>query len=345
MKRHLVTGGSGFLGNLIARRLLERGEKVRILDIWKDPNCPKEIEFIQCDIRDRNGVAKAMKNIDVVHHNVALVPLTKSGKKFWEVNVEGSRIAAEEAVRANIEYFIHMSSSAIYGAPQKCPVNENTPYNPIEIYGRGKLAGENIVRSVFEKANMPLVLIRPRTILGEGRLGIFQILFEWIKENHNVYVIGKGENLFQFVHAHDLMDAYMLVMDHKKSGAYNVGTDQFSTLKKALEDLIQFAQSYSKVKTLPQNLTINTLRLLDWLKLSPLAPWHYLTYHKPFYFDVTPLLNLGWKPKYSNQAMLTESYQWFTEHFDEMKYLKNKEASAHRKPALEKILKLVKKFS
>ena len=82
MSTHLVTGGSGFLGNLIARRLYERGESVKILDIWEDPTRPQEIEFIHCDIRDRAGVAAAMSGVDVVHHNVALVPLTKSGEKF-----------------------------------------------------------------------------------------------------------------------------------------------------------------------------------------------------------------------------------------------------------------------
>lgn len=108
--KHLITGGSGFLGNLIARRLYQRGEEVRILDIWEDPTRPPEIEFINCDICDRHGVEKAMKDIDIVHHNVALVPLTKSGNKFWEVNVEGSKIAAEAAIKAGVKSFIHMSS-------------------------------------------------------------------------------------------------------------------------------------------------------------------------------------------------------------------------------------------
>ena len=63
---HLVTGGSGFLGNLIARRLHARGETVRILDIWDEPTRPKDIEYIECDILDREGVAKAMKGVDVV---------------------------------------------------------------------------------------------------------------------------------------------------------------------------------------------------------------------------------------------------------------------------------------
>src|SRR6266581_5347672 len=138
---HLVTGGSGFLGNLIARRLFERGERVRVLDVWEDPGRPQGIEFVHCDIRDPQGVSHAMQGVDIVHHNAALVPLTKSGKKFWEVNVEGSRIAADQAARARVKAFIHMSSSAIFGIPEACPITEETPLRPAEIYGRAKVAG------------------------------------------------------------------------------------------------------------------------------------------------------------------------------------------------------------
>ena len=178
---HLVTGGSGFLGNLIARRLLARGERVKVLDLWEDPTRPKAIEFIRCDIRDRAGVKSALRDVTIVHHNAALVPLTKSGPQFWQVNVEGSRIAAEEAARVGVEAFVHMSSSAIFGVPQSCPITEATPLRPAEIYGRAKLAGEQAVREVCAKGGPRLIVIRPRTILGEGRLGIFQILFEWIR--------------------------------------------------------------------------------------------------------------------------------------------------------------------
>lgn len=341
--KHLVTGGSGFLGNLIARRLHERGEEVKILDIWEDPSRPPGIEFINCDICDRAGVAEAMQGIDIVHHNVALVPLTKSGDKFWDVNVEGSKIAAEEAARAGVKTFVHMSSSAIFGSPDDCPISNATPMRPVEIYGKGKLAGELAVREICELAEIPLIVIRPRTILGEGRLGIFQILFEWISEGRNVYVIGSGDVGFQFVHALDLMDAYMLAIDRGKPGVYNVGTDRFGTLREGLEHLIEFAGTKSKVKSLPVWLTIGTLRILDWLGLSPLAPWHYLTYHKAFHFDVTPLTELGWKPKYSNDEMFQESYEWFRQNYD--KLASEKAGSAHRRPVKEKLLWLVKKFS
>ncbi len=341
--RHLVTGGSGFLGNLIARRLLARGEEVKILDIWEDPTRPSEIEYIHCDIRDREGVARAMRGIDMVHHNVALVPLTKSGKKFREVNVEGSRIAAEEARRAGVRVFVHMSSSSLFGVPSACPITEQTPPRPIEVYGRGKLAGEQAVREVFAGGTTPLIVIRPRTILGEGRLGIFQILFEWISEGRNVYVIGDGNVLFQFVHAHDLMDAYMMALDKGQPGVYNVGSDRFGTLREGLENLIRHAGSPSKVKGLPVWPSIGALRLLDLIGMSPLAPWHYLTYHKAFYFDVSPLLRLGWKPRYSNDEMFRECYDWFRENYDRL--AAEKAGSPHRRPVKEKILAILKRLS
>ena len=340
---HLVTGGSGFLGNLIARRLHARGERVKILDIWEDATRPPEIEFVHADIRDRAAVAAAMKCVDIVHHNVALVPLTKSGGKFWEVNVEGSRTAAEEAVKAGVKSFIHMSSSALYGVPRELPITNETAKGPVEIYGRGKLAGEEAVRETCDKGGLPLVVIRPRTILGEGRLGIFQILFEWIQQGRNVYTIGKGDGGFQFVHAHDLMDAYLLALDAGKPGVYNVGTDRFGTLREGLEHLITYAGTQSKVKSLPAGLTIGLLKTADVLHMSPLAPWHYLTYHKPFYFDVSPLTALGWKPKYSNDEMFRESYDWFRQNYDKLKA--EKAGSAHRRPVKEGILWLLKKVS
>jgi len=342
MATHLVTGGSGFLGNLIAKRLLARGERVKVLDIWEDPARPREIEFVNCNILDRDSVARALRGVDIVHHNVALVPLTKSGQRFQDVNVEGSRIAAEEAAKAGVRAFIHMSSSAIYGAPKQQPITDATPLHPVEIYGRAKLAGEQAVRAICEPAKLPLIVIRPRTILGEGRLGIFQILFDWIRQNYNVFVIGKGDNLFQFIHAHDLMDAYMLALEAAQPGVYNVGTDRYGTVRQALETLIRHAGSSSKVKSLPVGPTIAALQTADWLGISPLAPWHYLTFHKPFHFDVSKLTAMGWRPRYSNDEMFRESYDWFCANYDRL--AAEKAGSPHRRPVREGLLWLIKKL-
>jgi nucleoside-diphosphate-sugar epimerase len=340
--KHLVTGGSGFLGSLICRRLLERGDEVVNLDIWEDPGRPHDVEFINCDILDRDGVARAMRGVDIVHHNVALVPITKAGKRFWDVNVTGSQIAAEEACKAGVKAFIHQSSSAVFGAVEQMPVTDATVPKPVEAYGTAKLESERVVRTACDLAGVPLTIVRPRTILGPGRLGIFGILFKWIVENRNVYVIGDGNTLFQFVHAEDLMSAYMVALDQGKPGVYNVGTDRFGTLREGLENLIAFAGSTSKVVGLNRTLTKNVLRVLDWTQLSPLGPYHYNVYGKAFYFDVAPLLALGWKPRYGNDEAMRETFTWWLEHRSDSV---DDTGSVHRKAIGEKLLGLVRRFS
>src|SRR5262249_37386692 len=103
------------------------------------------------------------------------------------------------------------------------------------------------------------------------------------------------------------------------------------------------AKSTSRVVGLPAGLTINTLRALDWLHLSPLAPWHYLTYHKAFYFDLQPVLQLGWRPRYSNDEMLRESYDWFVQNKDRLG--PQAAGSAHRSIVRQRLLTLVKRLS
>jgi nucleoside-diphosphate-sugar epimerase len=340
--KHLITGGSGFIGNLVARRLRERGEQVRVLDVWADPSRPADIEYVECSVLDRAGVARAMQGIDVVHHNAALVAQTDAGRQYWQVNVEGSRIVVEAAARAGVQAVIHTSSTSVYGIPDDQPITSATPTRPVEPYGRSKLAGERVVEEVCHRDGIPLITIRPRATLGAGRLGIFQILFQWIQENRSVYVIGNGEIRFQFVHAHDLMDFYMLALDAGRSGTYNVGTDRFGTLRGDLERLIRYAGSRSRVRSLPEGLTINTLRLLYWMRVSPLVPWHYLTYHKACYFDVEPLLAMGWQPRYGNMEMLQESYDWF---LDNAEQRDGGQRSPHRSSIRQGVLWLVKQFS
>jgi nucleoside-diphosphate-sugar epimerase len=345
---HLITGGSGFIGNLTARRLRERGESVRVLDIWSDPSRPADVELVESSVLNREGVARAMHGVNVVHHNAALVAQTDAGQGYWDVNVEGTRIVCEEASKAGVRSIVHVSSTAVYGIPPDGAITTSTPMRPVEPYGRSKLAGEQVADEICRRNDIKLVTIRPRATLGGGRLGIFQVLFEWIKENRNVYVIGSGNIKFQFIHAFDLMDFYMLALERGGEESYNVGTDRFGLLRDDLEELIRYAKSSSIVKSLPETLAINALRTAHWLRLSPLVPWHYLTYHKPCYFDVSPLLALGWKPKYSNSEMLHESYDWYCANAVETgtsnKMIDNLK-SAHRSPLRQGILRLVKRLS
>src|SRR5207244_10907391 len=118
MATHLVTGGAGFLGAHTARALHARGERVRVLDILPAPELPAGIEYLRADILDAARVAEAMAGVDVVHHHAALVPLSKAGR-LWRVNVDGTQQALDAARAAGVEFFIHVSTSAVFGRPAR----------------------------------------------------------------------------------------------------------------------------------------------------------------------------------------------------------------------------------
>jgi len=101
---NLVTGGAGYFGTLLVAALVRAGEKVRILDVH-DADLPAGVEKIRADIRDADAVSRACEGVDVIHHNVALVPLAKDKQAFFEVNEGGTRnllvrsVATDSAVR------------------------------------------------------------------------------------------------------------------------------------------------------------------------------------------------------------------------------------------------------
>lgn len=335
----LITGGSGFLGEKIAETLALKGDKVRVYDVLKFQGQNKNIEFHRGDVLDKNRLEKIAGDAKIIYHLAALVPLTKSGKRFWEVNVGGTQNIIDIAKKNSIR-LVYVSSSAIYGMP-KCPINSQTPARPIEAYGKSKLAAENLVKKYIE-AGGSAVIIRPRTILGAKRLGIFDILFEWISENRNIYIIGKGQNRFQFIHIDDLVSAIVKAANLKICGAFNIGTDKFGTLRGDLEAFIKKAGSGSRVISINPLIAIPALRILDFLKLSPLAPWHYLTYHKPFYFDIRKeIRDLSFKPKYSNLQMLISSYKSYLKSRNRA----NKPGSVHNSSLKQGILTLLKAIS
>jgi nucleoside-diphosphate-sugar epimerase len=299
------------------------------------------VQYVIADIRDQNSIEKYFSGVQVVHHTAALVPLTKNYGEFKSVNEFGSEVVARVSRKCNVEVFIHTSSSAVFGKTSDQPIGIDTILKPIEPYGKSKLRGEISVKRVLSECETRLVVIRPRTILGTERGGIFDLFFSWIQSNEPIFTIGSGNNSFQFVHEEDLIDAMFLILKSEVSGDFNVGTDRFGTLNDVFKSLIDDAGSTSKIVHLPVIPTIFSLSALEKLKLSPLAPWHYKTFHLPFFFDVNPILELGWKPKYSNNELMLSAYNSYLEWSREKP---EKNSSPHRSKLDAGILKLVQKL-
>ena len=336
----LITGGSGYFGSLLRDRLRERGQAVRIFDIADAADRTGDVEFVQGDIRDLARVAQAVAGCATIYHCVAQVPLAKDKHLFHSVNVDGMENLLRAALEAGTPKVVHLSSSAIFGAPKGNPVTEQTAPVPGEAYGRAKLEGEELCRRYVERG-LDVSVIRPRTIMGHGRLGIFQILFEWIREGYNVPVLGRGDNVYQFVHADDLADACILVAGRLGAAFYNCGTDRFGSMREVLEHLCAHAGTGSRVRSVPMEPAVGLMKITSALGLSPLGAYHALMYGRSMYFDITKAkTELGWAPRFSNDEMFVHSYEWYLQ--NRGRVLSDHQASHHRSAVKQGVLALMR---
>jgi nucleoside-diphosphate-sugar epimerase len=336
---YLVTGGSGYFGSNLVGHLLEQGLQVRIFDCIDADDRPPGVELVCGDIRDQEAVRQACQDVTVVHHNVAMVPLAKDAGAFRSVNIDGTRNLLEAARCAGVRKVVHTSSSAIFGVPASNPVTEETKPSPGEAYGHAKLEAEQACR-VYADNGLDVTMIRPRTIMGHGRLGIMQILFEWLRTGRNLPVFDGGDNIYQFVHAADLAAACIAAGRQSGSRVYNIGAEQFGSLRETLQGLIDHAGTGSRVRSLPMRPMQLGMQVASTLGISPLGAYHSLMYGRSLYFDITRAKReLDFQPRYSNIEMFCESYDWYLEHREQVMADQNR--SHHRSALKQGVLKLV----
>ena len=335
----LVTGGSGFLGSNLCNFLLDKKQKVFSVDIEKTYN--KKIKFYQGDIRDKNLINKITKGVDVVIHCAAALPLWDE-KDIFSVNVSGTKNLLECSLKNKVKRFIYISSTAVYGIPKKHPIYETDKLQGVGPYGESKIISEQICRRYRKKLCVPI--LRPKTFIGKGRLGVFQILFDWIRNKKNIPIIGNGKNRYQLMDVDDLNEAiYLMITKEKKlvNKTFNVGASEFKTMKEDYQELLDYAGFGKKVITLPELPVIIILKILWTLKLSPLYKWTYETASKDSFVSIEKIKKLGFKPKKNNSQALIESYKWYLKNY---KKYKGKSGIKHTEPWKQGFLKFVSRF-
>ena len=313
----LVIGGSGYVGHVLIDELQQRGIQCLNGDIVPvdEPLCPYEA----IDIRDPQALARAIRTHrpDLVINSTAAVPLVRSERLFEEVNVRGTENLLQACLEARVPKVIHVSTCGIFGIPKQVPITEASPPTPVEAYGRSKTRGEAIVRD-FVARGLDVTVLRPRSMVGYRRLGIFHAAFELIRCGKSMWTFGPGTNRIQFLHVRDFVRAVYLASQRRGPALYNVGAEQFGTIREDLEALARGAGSPSTVRAFPRALAVGLMRALAALRLSPVTPYQYLLYASDIYFDVGLIKrDLGWRSDYSNVDMLLESYRWYEHHHAE----------------------------
>lgn len=321
--RVLITGGAGFLGLHLARYFYGKKHQVSLIDIAEFPKEEYDADFnlITGDIRNLDVLKNAMEDQDVVIHAAAALPLWKK-EDIFSTNVQGTKNVLDVAKTLRIKKVVHISSTAVYGVPKKHPIEESDPRVGVGPYGESKIAAEDACFKAID-LGLPVTIIRPKTFVGTERLGVFEILFDWIHDGKKIPVIGNGQNRYQLLDVDDLVDAiyqFALSRSDKHNQAYNIGAKQFKTVGQDLQALFDAAKSGSSLFPTPAGPIKLTLRVLEALNLSPLYQWVYDTADKDSFVSIDKLEKaLNWSPQYPNSEALIKSYRWYQKHYTEIK--------------------------
>src|SRR5881409_1280780 len=312
-----ISGGAGFLGLHLSRRLLADGHDVRTLDVvpLDDAELERSVDELRGDVRNRDSVGKLVSGADVVVHAAAALPIQAARASIRSVNVGGTENVLRAGDEAGVRRVVFISSTAIYGVPEKHPIEEDDPLVGVGWYGESKIDAEGLCRV----AAVETTIVRPKTFIGPERLGVFEILFDWIREGRRIYTLGKGNNRYQLLAVEDLVDAIVraATVPEAAGATFNVGATEFGTVRTDLQALIDHAGSASRLRPVPARPAEVALRTLELLRLSPLAEWHYKTAHKDSFVDVSKAERLlGWHARLSNAEALCETYDWYLAHRD-----------------------------
>ena len=344
-KSYLVTGGAGFLGQAIVKRLAAQGKRIRVLD--NAPRPPEldglKLDYIQGDIRDTAAVDKAVAGVECVLHGAAALPILRNSKTIFGINVDGTRNLLEASVKHNVASFVFVSSTAVYGLHKEHPITEENRMIPVGPYGASKVEAEQVCAGFRDRLHVAIV--RPKTFLGQGRLGVFEILFDWIADGKRIPMIGKGHNKYQLLDVEDLVDILLLSAAHAKgSDTFNAAASKFGTLREDLAPLFAAAGHLPRFLPTPRRTTISALFVLDKLRLSPLTRWHYGTMSSDSYVETDKAARvLGWRPKRSNQDTLLAAYTWY--HANRQKVKQAGGGTTHTVAWNQRILRVFKRFA
>jgi len=315
----LITGGAGFFGLHMAHRVAKGGHQAVLLDIaeFEAGEYPAGVTWLKGDVRDPAAVERALDGVELVVHGAAALPLW-TPEDIYETNVFGTRTVLDR-IRANgrVKRTVFISSTAVYGVPRVHPLLEYFPLVGVGPYGESKILAEKVCDE-FRGKGLVVTTIRPKTFIGRYRLGVFQILYDWVQAGKRIPVIGNGQNRYQLLEVEDLCQAMYLCItgpDDKVNDTFNVGAEEFRTVLEDVGALCNYAGTGSRVLKTPAWLVKGMLAIAEALHLSPLYKWVYGTADTDSFVSSEKIkAALGWQPEYSNSDALIRSYRWYLDH-------------------------------
>jgi len=339
-KKILITGSSGFLGEELVN-YFSKDNEVFALDkeapIFFDGNSANIIKFV-CDIRDKEKLGKIFKNnkIDIIIHCAAEILDEKDPNEVWRTNYNGTKNLLDLSEIYNVSKFIFTSTFSIFEKNYDSPIDEKEPSTAIVDYGKSKYAAENLILSHTYKGDV--VIFRCPVVIGKKRLDKLALLFEMVRLKTNIWLIGDGLNKIHFIYSLDLLNAINLSLDLNGKNLFNIGSDNVNSIREVFQKLLNHANSNKKIKNFPKFFGLMILKILNFLKLVSLGPYHQRMLVSNCVLNTDRIKKkINWLPRYTNEQMLVECYDYYLATLNQ-----EKENSSSKKLPNLTVVKLLK---
>lgn len=258
-------------------------------------------------------MAKVITGADAVVHCAGALP-TYPVDQIRSIVVDGTASVLRASELAGVPRVVHISSTAVYGLPDLVPTPEEYPFRPVDPYSAAKGEAERVCQR-FRAGGLCVPILRPKTFLGPGRLGLFAMLFEWADDGRNFPVLSRGAARIQMLAIDDLLDAILLVLRARSETAddtFNIAAAEFGTLRESFQAVLDAAGHGKRVIGIPTRPAMVMLRLMARTGLSPVYGrlLHKLLADSYVSIEKAGVV-LGFRPRHSSTDAILRTYQWW----------------------------------
>lgn len=240
-KRVLVTGADGFIGSHLVELLVERGARVTALSLYNSFNdwgwlealaCLKEIEVVTGDVRDPHLCLTLAKQVEVVFHLAALIPIPYSYRapsSFVDTNITGTLNMCQGALAAGVERMVHVSTSETYGTARYVPIDESHPLQAQSPYSATKIGADAIATSFHRSFGLPVVIARPFNAYGprQSARAVIPTIISQIAAGKESIELGETETTRDFTFVTDTARGMVAIaeLDAGAGDVFNIGSN------------------------------------------------------------------------------------------------------------------------
>ena len=269
-KRVLVTGADGFLGSHLVEHLQRAGAQVTALaqynsfNFWgwlEDLPTLEQVQVVTGDIRDSHFCLNLVRNIDVVFHLAALIPIPysyRAPESYVDTNIRGTLNLCQAALASGVEKFVHTSTSEVYGTAKYLPIDEKHPLHPQSPYSASKIGADAIATSFYCSFRLPVVIARPFNTYGprQSARAVIPTIISQIAAGRHEVKLGDLTTTRDFTFVDDTCRGFLAIasIDNGLGEVFHIGSDQEISMADLFRLIAESMNSVARIEVDPNRL-------------------------------------------------------------------------------------------